>query len=169
MMFVTGGTQTTPARDGLNVTFFRVISPKFSAIPSTAGPVKLQSETVRDFTESGRLPLVKPIRKVASDALPLQFLTSTLSIVNFAPPFVVYSRMRDMPLKVQSETVTREMLPECPSGQLSAMESSPVEKWHPEIAMSFAGPSKWIPSVLKPRLCITHPDILTLPTLESRT
>src|ERR1035438_7504290 len=76
--------------------------------------------------------------------------------------------MRDQLLNVQLLTATREMLPEWPSGEFSAIESSPVVKSQFEIVMSFAGPSKCSPSVLKPWLFITHPDTATLPTFESR-
>src|SRR5579864_6495253 len=76
--------------------------------------------------------------------------------------------MREKLLKVQFVTVTRDMFPEYPSGQFSAIESSPLAKSQPEIVMSFEGPSKCSPSVLKPRLFSTQPETLTLPTFENR-
>ena len=54
--------------------------PKFSATPSTVGAVRLQSEMVKEATEFGRLPLVTPIRKAASERVPLQLRTLTESI-----------------------------------------------------------------------------------------
>src|ERR1022692_3918537 len=69
---------------------------------------------------------------------------------------------------IDGRRLNREILPEWPSGQFSAIESSPVLKSQFEIVMSFAGPSKWSPSVLKPLLSITHPDTATWPTFESR-
>ncbi len=48
--------------------------------PSIVGAVRLQSEMVKEATEFGRLPLVKPIRKAASESVPLQLLTLTVSI-----------------------------------------------------------------------------------------
>jgi len=71
-------------------------------------------------------------------------------------------------LNWQLVTVTREILPLYPSGQFSAIASSPMLKLQFEIWMSFAGPSKCNPSVLTPVLLNTHPEMLTLPTLESR-
>jgi hypothetical protein len=42
----------------------------------------LQSEIVKESTEFGRLPLLRPIRKQASESVPLQLLTLTVSMLN---------------------------------------------------------------------------------------
>ena len=55
-----------------------------------------------------------------------------------------------------------------PSGQLSAIASSPQVKLWFEIVISFAGPSKCTPSVLGALLFVVHPDTVTCPTFESR-
>ena len=63
-------------------TFLSAMVSKFSATPSTVEAVKLQSEIVKQATEFGLLPAVTPIRKAASESMPLQLLTLTESMLN---------------------------------------------------------------------------------------
>ncbi len=64
------------------MTFVSEMVPKFSAIPSTVGATRLQSETANEATEFGLLPEPNPIRKAASESVPVQLLTLTVSMLN---------------------------------------------------------------------------------------
>src|ERR1700687_3440289 len=67
---------------GLSVTFLKEMFPKFSAIPSMVGAVSVQSARVKLSIEFGLLWPLIPIRKAASQSLPLQLLTLTESMLN---------------------------------------------------------------------------------------
>src|ERR1700733_14001677 len=126
------------------MTLLRVMFPKFAPTSSMAGARKLQSDIVTFVMEFGLAPAPSPIKNPVNAQIPLQLLTETVSMLNLlgAPLYaIVSSRIREVLFTLQLLTVTREMSPLSPSGQLNAIASSSVVMLQFETAMSLAGPS----------------------------